>query len=56
MSDNRTASTTAAELFDGVMRFNNILMDFDRDLWAYIRCVCAFVPEGLAAVGGSEPG
>ena len=26
-----------AELFDGVMRFNNILTDFDRDIWAYIR-------------------
>ena len=27
----------AAELFDGVMRFNNILIDFDRDVWSYIR-------------------
>ncbi|PRW59008.1 adenylosuccinate lyase [Chlorella sorokiniana] len=25
-----------AELFDGVMRFNNILIDFDRDVWSYI--------------------
>jgi adenylosuccinate lyase len=25
-----------AELFDGVARFNTILMDFDRDVWSYI--------------------
>ncbi len=25
-----------AELFDGIARFNNILLDFDRDIWAYI--------------------
>ena len=25
-----------AELFDAVARYNNILLDFDRDLWAYI--------------------
>ncbi|GAB4823975.1 hypothetical protein N2152v2_011021 [Parachlorella kessleri] len=25
-----------AELFDAVARFNNILLDFDRDLWSYI--------------------
>lgn len=25
-----------AELHDAVARFNNILLDFDRDLWAYI--------------------
>lgn len=25
-----------AELFDGVARFNTILIDFDRDIWAYI--------------------
>lgn len=25
-----------AELFHAVMRFNNILLDFDRDLWTYI--------------------
>lgn len=25
-----------AELFDGFSRFNNILMDFDRDIWTYI--------------------
>lgn len=25
-----------AELFDGVARFNTIVMDFDRDLWSYI--------------------
>lgn len=25
-----------AELFGAIIRFNNILMDFDRDIWAYI--------------------
>ncbi len=25
-----------AELFDAVARFNNILLDFDRDMWSYI--------------------
>ena len=25
-----------AELFDGIARFNTILIDFDRDIWAYI--------------------
>ncbi|MBF0265852.1 MAG: adenylosuccinate lyase [Gammaproteobacteria bacterium] len=25
-----------AELFDAISRFNNILMDFDRDVWSYI--------------------
>jgi adenylosuccinate lyase len=25
-----------AELFGAVIRFNNILVDFDRDMWAYI--------------------
>ncbi len=25
-----------AELFHAIIRFNNILMDFDRDMWAYI--------------------
>ncbi len=25
-----------AELFDGIARFNTILLDFDRDIWAYI--------------------
>ncbi|MBF0341194.1 MAG: adenylosuccinate lyase [Magnetococcales bacterium] len=25
-----------AELFHGVMRFNTVLLDFDRDIWAYI--------------------
>jgi adenylosuccinate lyase len=25
-----------AELFAAIMRFNNILVDFDRDVWAYI--------------------
>ncbi len=25
-----------AELFDAVARFNNILLDFDRDVWGYI--------------------
>ncbi|KAI3438554.1 hypothetical protein D9Q98_000982 [Chlorella vulgaris] len=25
-----------AELFDGVSRFNSILLDFDRDMWSYI--------------------
>lgn len=25
-----------AEMFDAVARFNNILIDFDRDLWSYI--------------------
>jgi len=25
-----------AELFDGVARFNTILLDFDRDVWSYI--------------------
>lgn len=25
-----------AELFGAVVRFNNILVDFDRDVWAYI--------------------
>ena len=25
-----------AELFDGFSRFNNIVMDFDRDIWTYI--------------------
>lgn len=25
-----------AELYDAVARFNNILLDFDRDAWAYI--------------------
>lgn len=25
-----------AELYDAVVRFNNILLDFDRDAWAYI--------------------
>lgn len=25
-----------AELFDGMCRFNNIILDFDRDIWAYI--------------------
>jgi len=25
-----------AELFGGIIRFNNILIDFDRDLWGYI--------------------
>lgn len=25
-----------AEMFGAIMRFNNILIDFDRDLWAYI--------------------
>lgn len=25
-----------AELFGGIARFNNVLLDFDRDLWAYI--------------------
>ena len=30
-----------AELFDGVARFNSILIDFDRDVWSYIRRACA---------------
>jgi len=25
-----------AEMFQAVMRFNNILLDFDRDIWSYI--------------------
>ena len=25
-----------AELFDAVARYNNILLDFDRDMWSYI--------------------
>ena len=25
-----------AELFNAVARFNTVLLDFDRDLWAYI--------------------
>lgn len=25
-----------AELFGAMIRFNNILIDFDRDLWGYI--------------------
>ena len=25
-----------AELFDAMVRFNNILMDFNRDMWGYI--------------------
>ncbi len=25
-----------AELFDGIARFNTVLLDFDRDIWAYI--------------------
>jgi adenylosuccinate lyase len=25
-----------AELFDAISRFNNILLDFDRDIWSYI--------------------
>jgi adenylosuccinate lyase len=25
-----------AELFGAVMRFNNVLLDFDRDLWLYV--------------------
>lgn len=34
-----------AELFGAIGRFNNILVDFDRDVWGYIslgyfRCVC----------------
>jgi adenylosuccinate lyase len=31
-----------AELFGAVARFNNVLIDFDRDVWAYIRCVCVW--------------
>ena len=47
-------AAAAAELFDGVMRFNNILIDFDRDLWAYIRC--AGVVAGLCAVAADGRG
>eukprot|EP00249_Psilotum_nudum_P013224 c24227_g1_i1 orf=339-2009(-) len=25
-----------AELFDGISRFNNVLLDFDQDIWSYI--------------------
>lgn len=25
-----------AELFSAIIRFNNVLIDFDRDLWGYI--------------------
>lgn len=25
-----------AKLFDTIVRFNNILVDFDRDIWGYI--------------------
>ena len=25
-----------AELFGAIIRFNNILVDFDRDVWGYI--------------------
>ena len=25
-----------AKLFDAIVRFNNILIDFDRDVWGYI--------------------
>jgi adenylosuccinate lyase len=25
-----------AELYQAIIRFNNILIDFDRDVWAYI--------------------
>jgi hypothetical protein len=25
-----------AELYDAVVRFNNVLLDFDRDVWSYI--------------------
>lgn len=41
------------ELFDGVMRFNNILIDFDRDVWSYIRCAR---PVGLAGWLARWPG
>ena len=32
----RHPSFTRSELFDAVARFNTILLDFDRDVWAYI--------------------
>lgn len=40
-----------AELFGAMIRFNNILIDFDRDMWAYIslgyfRWVCHRVRGG----------
>ncbi len=33
------------------MRFNNILIDFDRDVWSYIRC--AGLPSWLASRAGA---
>lgn len=25
-----------AELFDAIVRFNNVLLDFNKDIWGYI--------------------
>jgi adenylosuccinate lyase len=45
-----------AELFGAIIRYNNILVDFDRDMWAYIslgyfRCV-VWGEGGGVGVGG----
>lgn len=42
-----------AELFDGVMRFNSILIDFDRDVWSYIS-VGYFKQRTIAGEVGSS--
>ncbi len=43
-----------AELFDGVMRFNSILIDFDRDVWSYIRCVLCVCVVVVVVRGGAS--
>lgn len=42
-----------AELFGGVMRFNNVLLDFDRDIWAYIS-LAYFKQKTVAGEVGSS--
>lgn len=50
-----TPSLPWPELFDGVMRFNNILIDFDRDVWSYIRCGSGRVTWGVLGLAATHP-
>ena len=43
-----------AELFHALVRFNQILLDFDRDMWSYI-AIEYFVQQPVAGETGSSP-